>query len=270
MGLGECIGALDSVGISKRVNPNNFFIMADEATTVDHCKGDNTKAWAIIESIYDRYPFVAALRDQYIGFLLDAHQHDKAVEKLEEGIGKYPNDPFLLYDLAQAYFYSRSFEKAIKAIEGAHKLEPENNSILYMQSVIYWEAGAKKLAIMTRTERYRILVSRVKRNKDIGHADKIMEDEATLAKTVPYDFFIEGHYKANKLLFYNLGDLYVAHEEWSKALDAYYRVLKLDGMDEKAHLKIYQVHVRRGRLDIAKRILEQYKSLTGKDLKTNK
>ena len=75
---------------------------------------------------------------------LNVGQHDKGIEFLNEVLKKKPEDPELLYQVAQANFKSGKFQDAINLWDRILEQDKSNADALYMIGLSYQKKGEKE------------------------------------------------------------------------------------------------------------------------------
>jgi len=73
--------------------------------------------------------------------LINAHEYQEAIEVLEKGFKKYPENQKILYNLAKNYFRVNSFRKAIDRIQAYIENDKMNKNAYYIGGASYYQLG---------------------------------------------------------------------------------------------------------------------------------
>ena len=75
---------------------------------------------------------------------INVGQHQKGIEVLNEVLKKKPEDPELLYQVAQANYRSGKYQEAIDLWDRAFAQDKSNAEVLYMIGLSYQKKGEKE------------------------------------------------------------------------------------------------------------------------------
>lgn len=75
---------------------------------------------------------------------LNAGQHDKGLDVLNEVLKKKPEDPELLYIIAEANYKTGKYDQAINLWDQVFRFEENNAEVLYMIGMAYQKKGEKQ------------------------------------------------------------------------------------------------------------------------------
>ena len=116
-----------------------------ECGLIHHSMHDYKKSLRYIQLAGDKgYKRTSDYLENLGNAYISAGQHDKGIEVLNEVLKKKPEDPELLYQIAQANFRSRKYQEAIDLWDKLLEQDKTNAEALYMIGLSYQKKGEKE------------------------------------------------------------------------------------------------------------------------------
>lgn len=216
--------------------------------------GNPQDAVAKFNEVLRRDPKNDAALYQLAKIAFESGNMDKAIQYAQSAIRINPNNEYYYQYLAEAKGEKQDFDGASKTYETLLKLKPKEYDYYYDWAYMLAKAGKYKEAI----DVYNLLEQKTGVQEEIifqkqpmyiklGRVDEAVADVEKLVKIYPAD--------ARYLLL--IGEMYEANEMYDKAIQTYYRALKVDSNYIESYLSLAEVFRKKGNEKEYQRLVKQ-------------
>ena len=149
------------------------------------------------------------------------HEMLKAIEILQNGVYKIPNEPALRHYLARVYIDDSRYDIAIDQLDAVLEISPKNYDAYWDLGRVYFEMGVWDMAI--------------------SNYERVLE-------------FVDD----NPLIYYNVALAYEANDEVDKAISNHLKAISINPQFPHSYKNLGVLFLARGEKDDAREYLEEY------------
>ena len=246
-----------AVAVYKRglqVDPNHPILQLNLAKSCEALHDDTNAAAAYEAALRAKPGWLEAIRD-YTELLLRHHRTKDAADLVNKSIVLYPDDVGIRNLLGHIYLKQYDYDSAVQTFEKARRLDGGDTDVLSGLAEAYEKSGKVKSAaeVMKKVEQEQPDDAAVTRQ--YAHVLLSADDSGTAAAK------IKKAYDKNRNDVRTLdlcGQYYICRDEDDRADRVYSRINKIDASYEEYKKEASGRYKQRGRLDKARRYLEQY------------
>lgn len=246
-----------AVAVYKRglqVDPNHPILQLNLAKSYEALHDDTEAAAAYEAALRAKPGWLEAIRN-YTELLLRHHKTKDAADLVNKSIVLYPDDVGIRNLLGHIYLKQYDYDSAVQTFEKARRLDGSDADVLSGLADAYEKSGKVKSAseVMKKAEQEQPDDAAVARQ--YAHVLLSADDAGTAAAK------IKKAYDKNRNDVQTLdlcGQYYICRDEDDRADRVYSRINKIDTSYEEYKKEASGRYKQRGRLDKARRYLEQY------------
>lgn len=268
VGLGDCVSARKYLEEAMNINPLYINTQKNVIVLKKFCDQDEKAFLTELGALYYKYPFFVTIRDMYIGYLFQQRQIAKATEELEEGLKKYPRYGQMYVELIEMYLNLEKYEEALKLSKKRIKSEPGDLTLYYHAAIASWLKGDAAGAWKFVKALYEKKALFFEQAEDITSVS--VDQMRSVALNLPSDMQIEmpdDIKMAQYAFLVALGCKALASGLAIEALKAFSYVDRNEFQDPMLYECLFKAYKQVGNENMAERIAEEYKRVTGKKLR---
>lgn len=225
--------------IFESINPQSDYYVNSiiQLAILSEREGDTDRAVELLESGMEKFPENPGIVN-YLGQIYrNKNDYSKAISIYEDYLGTHPDSQQIIYSLAVTYFYNDNVDKSVTLMKSILEKDPDNADALNFIGYTYAEMG------VNLDEAERMIRKALKLSPDSGY---IIDSLGWVYyKRGKYDQALELIKKAASIspddatIKEHLGDIYLAKDQKLRALRSYREALDyLDGSKMELREKI--------------------------------